>query len=246
MSPLRANSATLLLCLLFIDPTKSQPARLRNENNLQTTNPQKINQPPTSRVQQPFQLQQQQMQKSSLSTALQSTTTAHNQYEEATNSLLLDLRLQILNRAFKFDDHFRSLLTSSKRNLHNMFVDTYGLMYEQNAQIFTIMFESLEQFYSTGQINLTKSLEQFFEKLTRKIFQVYNLNNNNREFSQDYLDCAAEQLNRLKPFKDAPEKLIKELRHAFVAARTFYHALNAGIDVIKNLISVSISASCCV
>lgn len=159
-----------------------------------------------------------------------------NPYTNATHTILLDLRQQLVTRAIKFDEHFRSLLTQSKLSLHNMFVATYGMMYEHNTEIFTSMYESLEQYYATGQIELTKSMESFFERLYQKIFQVVN---SNRAFAPIYLECATDQLASLKPFRDAPEKLIVDIRHALVAARTFNQALNAAIDIIKNIISVS-------
>lgn len=161
-----------------------------------------------------------------------------NPYTNATHMFLLDLRQQLITRAIKFDEHFRSLLTQSKLSLHNMFVDTYGMIYEHNTEIFTSMYEDLEQYYATGRIKLTKSMENFFERLYQKIFQVYN---SNRAFAPSYLECATEQLTQLKPFKDAPDKLIGDIRHAFVAARTFNQALNSGIDIIKSIISVSSS-----
>jgi len=159
-----------------------------------------------------------------------------NPYTRATHELLLNLRQQILTRSIKFDEHFRNLLSASKLNLHNTFADTYGMTYEHNTEIFTGMFEGLEQYYANGQIKLTKSMESFFARLYQKIFQVYN---SNRSFSPSYLECATDQLTHLKPFKDVPEKLINEIRHAFVAARTFHQALNSGIDIIKTIISVS-------
>lgn len=168
--------------------------------------------------------------------AVDQTYSLNNPYTLATHSLLLDLRQQLIDKSMKFDKHFRDLLSSSKISLHNMFVDTYGMMYEHNTEIFTGMYESLEQYYSTGTTPLTKSMENFFERLYQKIFQVYN---SNRAFTHSYLECATEQLAHLKPFKDAPEKLIREIRHAFVAARTFNQALNSGIDVIRGIISVS-------
>lgn len=159
-----------------------------------------------------------------------------NPYTNATHTILLDLRQQLITRALKFDEHFRSLLTESKMSLHKMFLNTYGMMYEQNTDIFANMFDSLEQYYATGQVPLTKSMESFFERLYQKIFQVVN---RNRIFPANYLVCATEQLAHLKPFKDAPEKLIVDIRHALVAARTFNQALNSAIDIIKSIISVS-------
>ena len=160
----------------------------------------------------------------------------NNPYSQATHAILLDLRQQLINRAIKFDEHFKSLLSSSKLSLHNMFVDTYGIMYQQNSEIFTSMYESLEQYYATGQVELTKSMQEFFVKLYQKIFQAFNMN---RVFAAEYMTCVTDQLEHLKPFKDAPEKLIGEIRHAFVAARTFNQALGSGIDIIKSIVSVS-------
>lgn len=123
-----------------------------------------------------------------------------------------------------------------------MFVTTYGMMYEHNTEIFTNMYESLEQYYDTGRVGLTKSMENFFQRLYQKIFQVAN---SNRAFAPAYLECVSEQMTNLKPFKDAPEKLIIDIRHALVAARTFNQALNSAMDIIKNIITVSsISFSC--
>lgn len=157
-------------------------------------------------------------------------------YLEAANAALLDLRQQMITRSMKFDEHFRQLLSNSKLSLHNLFADTYGMMYESNTEIFTGMFESLEQYYASGNIKLTKSMENFFERLYQKIFQVYN---SNKAFPPPYLECLTEQLSHLKPFKDVPDKLIDGIRHAFVAARTFNQALNGGIAVIKNIVTVS-------
>lgn len=142
----------------------------------------------------------------------------------------------MLSRSIKFDEHFRSLLSSTKVNLHNLFIDTYGIVYERNTEIFTEMFANLEQYYATGQIMLTRTMEEFFVRLYQKIFQVFNVS---KSFNADYLQCATEQLAHLKPFKEVPDKLMTEIRHVFVAARTFNQALNYGIDIIKHIISVS-------
>lgn len=159
-----------------------------------------------------------------------------NPYIKSWIDLLLGLREQMIKRSEKFDQSFINLLSNSKRNLHNMFADTYGMLYLENTDIFTNMFESLEQYYANGQVKLTKAMDNFFEKLYLKIFQVLNIN---KSFTKSYLECATEQLAHLKPFKDVPDKLIGGMRHSFVAARTFVQALNGGIDVLKNIVSVS-------
>lgn len=159
-----------------------------------------------------------------------------NQYTTATYELLLDLRHQMMTSQFKFDDHFKDLLSKSKMSLHNLFLDTYGILYEKNAAIFTTLFDSLEQYYLNGKVRLTKSMENFFLALYQKIFQAYNLG---YEFDSKYLDCTSAQLNQLRPFGDMPDKMIIGIRHGFLAARTFNQALSDGIDVIKDIITVS-------
>lgn len=163
-------------------------------------------------------------------------TINNNPFTKGANDILLDLRQQIMNRRFKFDEQFRSLLQNSRISLHNMFEGTYGILYQRNTEIFTSMFQSLEQYYVNGGIQLHQSMQNFFDELYQKIFQVLNAS---REYNQDYLKCATEQMSKLKPFKDVPEKLIDDIIRAFVSARTFNQALNRGIDVIRKVISVS-------
>jgi glypican 4 (K-glypican) len=159
-----------------------------------------------------------------------------NPYTNTTHAILLELRQQLITRAMRFDEHFRGILSQSKLSLNSMFASTYGLMYERNVEIFTNMYDNLEQYYATGRVHLTKSMDSFFQQLYQKIFQVAN---SNRLFTSSYLECLTEQLTILKPFKDAPDKLIVDIRHALVAARTFHQALNSAIDIIKSIISVS-------
>lgn len=185
---------------------------------------------PTNVILQQQQQQQQQYQQH------QQQQLSMNPYTQTWVDLLWELRQQMLTRAMKFDESFRNLLSGSKISLHNMFSDTYGMKYEKNTEIFTSMFESLEQYYANGQVKLTKSMETFFERLYQKIFQEFNAS---KSFTPAYLECVTEQLAHLKPFKDVPEKLIGGIRHAFLAARTLVQALNGGIDVIKNIMSVS-------
>lgn len=189
-------------------PVINYPAMSLHPSNQQAVN------------QQPLQLQRQHL----------------NPYTKVTHELLLDLSKQFHNRAVKFDQQFKNLLSTTKLSLHNMFSDAYGMVYERNTEIFTEMFEKLALYYSTGQVKLTKTMQEFFERLYQKVFQVLN---NNRAFTASYLDCAIEQLALLKPFKNVPDKLIEEIRHVFVSARTFNQALNHGIDVISGIISVS-------
>lgn len=49
---------------------------------------------------------------------------------------------------------FKDLLTASKRGFHEMFKKTYGILYEQNAYVFTDFFKELENYYIKGLVSL--------------------------------------------------------------------------------------------
>lgn len=163
-------------------------------------------------------------------------TLNQNQYANATRSTLIELRALFLSKSIKFDELFRQLLLSSKREFNHMFVTTYGLHYEKNSKIFTDMYEDLERYYNSGDINLDKSMDHFFQLLYRKLFQVFN---SQFDFDEPYLNCISQQLEKLNPFGDYAINFISNIKRTFIATRTFLKALNVGIDIIKNMIDVS-------
>lgn len=52
---------------------------------------------------------------------------------------------------------FKDLLSTSKRGFHDMFKKTYGILYEQNAYVFTDFFQELENYYAKGTVSLSFS-----------------------------------------------------------------------------------------
>lgn len=50
-------------------------------------------------------------------------------------------------------DFFNDLLKASKRNFHEMFKKTYGILYEQNAYVFIDLFRELEKYYAKGSVS---------------------------------------------------------------------------------------------
>lgn len=60
----------------------------------------------------------------------------------------------------------------SREGFHDMFVRTYGQLYEQNAYLFTSMFDDLEKYYATGGVDLEDVMDAFFHQLYAKMFQV--------------------------------------------------------------------------
>ena len=59
-----------------------------------------------------------------------------------------------------------------------MFKQTYGLIYEQNSAIFLDLYEEIEKYYSTGRVNLSATMENFFKRLGEKMFYVMNVQYN--------------------------------------------------------------------
>ncbi|XP_067013760.1 glypican-6 [Anabrus simplex] len=144
-------------------------------------------------------------------------------------------------RARKFDDFFKTLLTTSKREFHDMFKKTYGIIYEQNSYVFTDLYEELERYYAKGQVDLAEALDNFFNTLYQKMFTVLNAQ---YRFDDTYLRCVGEHMSALKPFGDVPAKLSVQLRRAFVATRTFAQALSKASDVVSNMAKIPPSPEC--
>lgn len=84
---------------------------------------------------------------------------------------IADILLYLLN---VFAEYFKELLVDSKKEFHAMFKRTYGAIYEQNSYVFSDLFVELETYYTWGQVNLSKVLDEFFNKLYQKMFTVLN------------------------------------------------------------------------
>lgn len=116
-----------------------------------------------------------------------------------------------------------------------MFVKTYGLLYQQNAQIFTQLFDDLRGYYKGKDKNLAEVMDSFFSKLLQRMFELINAN---YKFDDNYLVCVTERMNDLKPFGDVPQKLSLHVKRSFIAARTFVQGLAIGRDVVTTVMEV--------
>ncbi|XP_068628557.1 glypican-4 [Battus philenor] len=169
------------------------------------------------------------------------TERAHEQLNSALRSELGKLTDILAARAKKFDEFFRKLLKVSREEFHNMFKRTYGMIYEQHSYVFEQLFEQLQNYYTRGDTNFDKMMDDFFGILYEKMFTVLNSQYN---FDQKYLRCLNEHMRDIQPFEDVPHKLSVQLRRAFVATRTFHKALWAGADVVRNMMQVELSREC--
>lgn len=154
---------------------------------------------------------------------------------------LATLSSVLKTRAQKFDEFFKKMLTTSKREFHEMFTRTYGIIYERNSYVFTDLFEQLEQYYMKGKVDLIQAMENFFNTLYQKMFTVLNAQ---YHFDDKYLDCVSEHMKELNPFGDVPHKLSLQLKRSFVATRTFAQALGVAGDIVNNMINMAPTAAC--
>ncbi len=132
-------------------------------------------------------------------------------------------------------EFFRELLENSKRDFHDMFKRTYGILYEQNSEVFTDLFRDLEDYYSRGKLDLEHAMDLFFTALYQRMFTVLNAQ---YRFDDKYLVCVNTHMKELKPFGDVPKKLSVQVKRSFVATRTFTQALVVGRDVIAKIQTV--------
>lgn len=125
-----------------------------------------------------------------------------------------------------------------------MFLQTYGLLYERNSEIFTDMFKQLEIYYLNGTIELNEVFDSFFHLLYSKMFQVLNAQ---YTFDQNYLTCVTEKMEELKPFGDIPKKIKTEVTRSFIATRTFVQSMLGASEVLEkleHLMTLSPSSEC--
>ncbi|XP_075236484.1 glypican dally-like [Lycorma delicatula] len=162
-------------------------------------------------------------------------------FEKAVRDSLTTLSQVLKARGSKFDEFFKELLANSKRDFHEMFKKTYGIIYEQNSYVFTDLFEELERYYSKGRVDLLDAMENFFNTLYQKMFTVLN---SQYHFNEKYLGCVSEHMKELKPFGDVPHKLSLQLKRSFVATRTFAQALNIAGDIASNMANINPSTEC--
>ena len=123
----------------------------------------------------------------------------------------------------------------SHQSFDKMFSDTYGILYDRHSSIFNDMFRDLELYYTTGSVDLTVAMKQFFSLLYKKMFEELN---SQYAFDGAYLNCTVEHMEEMMPFGELPRKLILQIKRSFIAVRTFVQALNYGNEVLRTIMEV--------
>eukprot|EP00058_Branchiostoma_floridae_P007786 XP_002593274.1 hypothetical protein BRAFLDRAFT_59323 [Branchiostoma floridae] len=166
---------------------------------------------------------------------------SHVDFEKLVSEKTAFLRSTFISKTEKFDAFFQELLDNAEASLHQMFVRTYGVLYEQNSEVFTDLFAELKAYYSGANLDLLEVLDDFFAKLLQKMFQLLNAQ---YTFDEQYLECVSLNMEELKPFGDVPRKLSIQVKRAFIAARTFVQGLQVGRDVVTKVSQVLPTTEC--
>ncbi|XP_042227686.1 glypican-4-like [Homarus americanus] len=166
---------------------------------------------------------------------------SRQEFDTNLKNLLNPMAILLAKKNVKLNEVFGKLLNNSRKNFDNMFSRTYGIIYQQNAFVFTKLYDDLEKYFSLGELDLQETMDDFFERLYQRMFTVYN---SQYTFSSRYLRCVTRHMEQLKPFGDVPKKLTTQIKRSFVALRTFAQGLATGRDVVKNVLKVNPSVSC--
>ncbi|XP_004073690.1 glypican-6 [Oryzias latipes] len=168
---------------------------------------------------------------------------SHTEIKAPVSRLSTNLQTIFKERHNHFDNFFRELLKNAEASLHNMFLRTYGKMYEQNSELFGNFFASLTRYYIDGsaKVDLDAMLTDFWADLLERMFRLVNVQ---FEFSDAYMECVSRNTDELQPFGDVPRKLRIQLKRAFIAARTFVRGLKLMPEVFNKVSTVSATPSC--
>jgi len=105
------------------------------------------------------------------------------------------------------------------------------MLYIQHAPIFHALFSTLEDYYDNGRDSLEDKLNEFFEILTKKMFEVLNAQ---YDFDDTYLSCATVVINE-KQGGDLHRQIVSSLRRSFVATRALAQGLYEADRVLTNI-----------
>lgn len=151
------------------------------------------------------------------------------------------LQASLTSQYKAFDGYFLELLNRSEVALQETFHQSWGLLYTQNAGVFSDLYVELRRYYRGSNVNLEETLNDFWARLLEKLF-----NQANRQFliGEDYLECVSKQTETLRPFGDTPRDLKLKVMRTFVAARSFIQGLVVSGEVVRKVSQVQLSQEC--
>jgi len=128
------------------------------------------------------------------------------------------------------------LLDRSSRDLDELFTRIYGLIYEQNAAIFSGLFSEFKSYFRGGNIDLSEMMDSFFSRLMHEMFSLLE---SQYIWDDQFSACLDTHLGNLSPFGDIPQQISVQVKRSFIAARTFHQGLIVGRETVAAVASVS-------
>ncbi|XP_056911984.1 glypican-1b [Takifugu flavidus] len=140
-----------------------------------------------------------------------------------------------------FDGYFMELLNRSAIGLHATLSSAWGILYVQNAQVFSDLYADLRRYYRGSNVNLEEVLNEFWVRLLEKL-----LHHTNKQSlaGEDYLECVSKQMETLRPFGDHPRTIKVSVTRAVLAARSFVQGLAVSGEVVRKVSQVRLSLDC--
>uniref|UniRef100_A0A8C1R7E2 Glypican 2 n=1 Tax=Cyprinus carpio TaxID=7962 RepID=A0A8C1R7E2_CYPCA len=151
------------------------------------------------------------------------------------NNKSIGIKVYSQGRAMIKMKFFRELMDVAEKSMNQMFTQTYGHLYTQNAPIFQQLFSDLRRYYTGGRVSVAEVLSDFWAGLVERVFALVNPQ---YQFSEDYLECVSKHAEQLRPFGDVPHKLHIQVSRALTAARTLVQSLAAGRDIVNKATKV--------
>ncbi|KAF6031250.1 GPC6 [Bugula neritina] len=136
---------------------------------------------------------------------------------------------------------FTRQLAKVQKDTDEMFTTAYNVKYTQNKHVFDQFFNSLSSFYEGEDMDISDVVHQFFKKV---FVTVFSMQHQNYQFSDQFLACAANMMDKIKPFGNTPELLQKSLKQALEASRTFIQGLAVARNVVAAAQKVPPTAPC--
>uniref|UniRef100_A0A3B5K3L2 Glypican-1 n=1 Tax=Takifugu rubripes TaxID=31033 RepID=A0A3B5K3L2_TAKRU len=140
-----------------------------------------------------------------------------------------------------FDGYFMELLNRSAIGLHATLSSAWGILYVQNAQVFSDLYADLRRYYRGSNVNLEEVLNEFWVRLLEKLL---HYTNKQSLAGEDYLECVSKQMETLRPFGDHPRTIKVSVTRAVLAARSFVQGLAVSGEVVRKVSQVRLSQDC--
>lgn len=89
---------------------------------------------------------------------------SRQEFDNNLKNLLNPMASLLAKKNVKLNELFGKLLNFSRKSFDEMFSKTYGILYQQNAYVFTNLYDNLEKYYKDGELDLQDTMDSFFQE----------------------------------------------------------------------------------